>query len=82
MFPRVDSVGLLGRLRVALVPLLFAAAYSQPKAPPPATPSLGEWRMFEGTWSASGTRQALNLGTNQRTTIFDLIGSLLLVERP
>ena len=40
--------------------------------------SPGEWRTFEGTWSASGTRQTLNLETNHRASIFDLTGSLLL----
>jgi hypothetical protein len=79
VFPRIESMVSLGRLWVALVPLLFAAACSQPQAPSLETPSLGELRRFEGTWSASGTRQTLNLGTNQRATIFDLTGSLLRV---
>jgi hypothetical protein len=64
---------------VVLALLVFAAACSQPTVPAPGIPSTGEWRTFEGTWSASGTRQTLNLGTNHRASIFDLTGSLLLI---
>jgi hypothetical protein len=44
----------------------------------------GEWRAFEGTWTAAGTRRTLNLGPDQRAAIFELTGSLLLTgaERP
>jgi hypothetical protein len=76
---RVGSVVSLGRRWIGLASLLFAAACSQPTVPSPEIPSKGEWRTFEGTWSASGTRQTLNLGTNHRASIFDLTGSLLLV---
>lgn len=62
---------------VALALLLFAAACSQPKVPSPEIPSQGEWRTFEGTWSASGTRQTLNLDSSHRASVFDLSGSLL-----
>jgi hypothetical protein len=79
VFSPVGSVVSLGRRWVALIPLLFAAACSQTAAPFPAIPSSGEWRTFEGTWSASGTRQTLNLDTNHRASIFDLTGSLLLI---
>lgn len=79
MFSRVGSIVSLGRRWVALIPLLFAAACSQTTAPSHAIPSSGEWRTFEGTWSASGTRQTLDLDTNHRASIFDLTGSLLLI---
>jgi hypothetical protein len=69
----------LGRRCAVLAPLLLAAACSQPTVPVPGSPSTGEWRTFEGTWSASGTRQTLNLGTNHSASIFDLTGSLLLI---
>lgn len=78
MFSRIGSVVSRGRRWMALTPLLLAAACGQPKALAPGTPSAGEWRAFEGTWSASGMRQTLNLGPNHRTSIFDLTGSLLL----
>jgi hypothetical protein len=79
VFSRVGSLMSLGRRCVAFAPLLFAVACSQPTAPAPGIQSTGEWRTFEGTWSASGTRQTLNLGTNRRASIFDLTGSLLLI---
>jgi hypothetical protein len=51
-----------------------------------ATPNLsaGEWRTFEGTWTASGTRRTLHLGSDQRAAIFELTGSMLLTgaQRP
>lgn len=76
---RDGSLVSLGRRCVALVPLLFAIACSRPAARAPGIASAGEWRTFEGTWSASGTRQTLGLGTNHSASIFDLTGSLLLV---
>ena len=78
MFSRLGSVVSHGRRWVALVPLLLAAC-SQPTVPPRAVSLPGEYRSFEGTWSASGTRQTLNLETNHRASIFDLAGSLLLI---
>ena len=79
VFSRLGSAVSLGRRWAALVPLLLAAACSQPTVSSPAVSSSGEWRTFEGTWSASGTRQTLNLETNHRASIFDLTGSLLLI---
>jgi hypothetical protein len=76
---RLGSAVSLGRRWAALVPLLLAAACSQPTVSSPVVSSSGEWRTFEGTWSASGTRQILNLETNHRASIFDLTGSLLLI---
>ena len=78
VFSRVGSVVSRGRRWVTLALLLFAAC-SRPIAPVPGRPSTGESRAFEGTWSASGTRQTLNLGTNHLASIFDLTGSLLLI---
>ena len=79
MFSRVASVISVGRRWVTLAPLLFAVACSQPTVPVTRFLSPSEWHTFEGIWSASGTRQTLNLGTNHRASIFDLTGSLLLV---
>ena len=79
MFFRKGSLVSLARRWVALAPLLFAVACSQPAVPPSVIPPTGEWRTFEGTWSASGTRRTLNLGTNHHSSIFDLTGSLLLI---
>ena len=78
MFSRAGSVISLGCRWVVLGPLLFAIACTRPTVPSPGVPSTGEWRTFEGTWSASGTRQTLNLDLNHRASIFDLTGSVLL----
>jgi len=78
VFPRVGSVVSHGPRWVVLAPLLLTAACSQPTVPSPGIPATSEWHTFEGTWSASGTRQTLNLGSNHRASIFDLTGSLLL----
>lgn len=79
MSSRVGSAVSLGRRWVALASLLFAAACNQPTVPTPRSPAPGEWRPFEGTWSASGTRQTIKLEADHRASIFDLTGSLLLV---
>jgi hypothetical protein len=78
VFFRVSSAISLARRCVAVAPLLLGLACSQPKSPVPRIPSTAEWRTFEGTWSASGTRQTLNFEPNHRASIFDLTGSLLL----
>ena len=79
VFSRKGSVVSFARRWVTLAALLFAAACSQPTVSSQGTPSTGEWRAFEGAWSASGTRQTINLETNHRASVFDLTGSLLLV---
>jgi hypothetical protein len=76
---REDSLTSFRRRWFLLAPLLLAAACSEPTVPAQKTISQSEWRTFEGTWSASGTRQTLNLEANHRASIFDLTGSLLLV---
>ncbi len=63
---------------VGLATMLFAVACSQPTIQAPKAPPPTEWRTFEGTWSASGTRQTLNLEPGHRASTFDLTGSLLL----
>ena len=78
MLSRVGSVVSLGRRSLALALLLFPAACSQPTIPPFEISAPSEWHTFEGTWTASGTRQTLKLETDHRAFIFDLTGSLLL----
>ena len=79
MHSRIGTKVSRRRRWVILAPLLLAAACSQPTVPSTGVPSTGEWRTFEGTWSASGTRQTLNLEMNHRASVFDLNGSLLLI---
>jgi len=56
---------------------------------PAATPTdavgdHGQWREFQGTWTATGSRHTLHLGPDRRSSIASLDGSLLLAgsERP
>ena len=55
----------------------------QRESEPPATAS-GEWREFEGSWNAAGSRQTITLGADRKGSIIDLRGSMLLAgaERP
>ena len=77
-FSRVGCLILLGRwLMLSLV--ILATSCSQPSAPSSGNPSTLDWRTFEGSWSASGTRRTLNLEQDHRASIFDLTGSLLLI---
>jgi hypothetical protein len=57
---------------------------SGPATQAPPNLSADEWRAFEGTWTASGTRRTLHLGPDQRAAIFELTGSMLLTgaQRP
>lgn len=59
--------------------LALAAAACGPAAESPkAIPATGEWREFEGTWSAAGSRRTLSLGGDRQAAIVDLRGSMLL----
>jgi hypothetical protein len=69
----------LARRCAALAPLLFVTACNQPTVRAPEAQPAGEWHTFEGTWSASGTRQTLNLEADHRALTFDLTGSMLLM---
>ena len=67
-----------------LAAFLLAAACGQPGGPVPETLRAGEWHVFEGTWTAAGTRRTLRLGPEERAAIFELTGSVLLTgaQRP
>lgn len=43
--------------------------------------SSAEWREFQGTWNAAGTRNTMRLGENRQASISNLTGSLLLSGR-
>ena len=64
--------------------LILTAACDQLSAPAPQSLPAGEWHVFEGTWTAAGTRRTLQLGADDRAAIFELTGSLLLsgAQRP
>jgi hypothetical protein len=61
---------------LALTGLLAIAACGP--APQPQVAADGGWRAFQGTWTATGSRHAIPLGGDRRSSIADLTGSLLL----
>ena len=69
---------------LTLAAFLLTAACDQLNAPAPQSLPAGEWHVFEGTWTAAGTRRTLHLGADDRAAIFELTGSLLLTgaQRP
>ena len=65
--------------RPAMLALALAAASCGPVAEPPrplAAP--GEWREFEGSWNAAGSRRTIPLGADRRGALIDLRGTMLL----
>jgi hypothetical protein len=76
--PRGLSRPWSGPLRPGVVALALAAACARPAEEPGAAPPAGEWRSFEGTWSAAGDRRTLEVGPDRRASILDLSGSMLL----
>jgi hypothetical protein len=58
---------------------LAALACGGPAKGPEAAKSPGEWQAFEGTGTATGHRQTLQLGPGRKVSIVNLTGSLLLV---
>jgi hypothetical protein len=63
---------------------LLTVACGRSGAPASETLRAGEWHVFEGTWTAAGTRRTLHLGPDDHAAIFDLTGSVLLTgaQRP
>jgi hypothetical protein len=62
-----------------LVAMTLIAAACGPSQPPQGPPPSGEdWREFQGTWTAAGTRHTVRLGSDRRASIADLTGSLML----
>ena len=64
--------------------LLLTSACGQSGGGSPQTSAVGEWHVFEGMWTAAGTRWTLRLGPDDRAAIFELTGSVLLTgaQRP
>ena len=75
---RIFFVRALGR--PVMVALALAATACGPSSEPPksAAPAAGEWREFEGSWNAAGSRRTISLGADRRGSIIDLRGSMLL----
>jgi hypothetical protein len=57
---------------------LAGAACGPATEPPKPVAASGEWREFEGSWNAAGSRRTIPLGTDRRGSIIDLRGTMLL----
>ncbi len=62
-----------------LAAVVLAAACERTTPAPAAAPGAGEWRSFEGTWSAAGDVHAIEAGPAQKAAVVDFSGSILLV---
>ncbi len=62
---------------LAAVIVSLAAGKTEP-APAASAMAAGEWRTFEGTWTAAGDRRALDAPPDQTAVVLDLSGSILL----
>ena len=67
----------IGRAFVVAVALAVAACERTKEPTTPPTTS-AEWREFEGSWNATGTRRTIPLGADRKGSIIDLSGSMLL----
>ncbi len=67
----------LGRLAMVSLALAPAACGPTQELPKPVTAS-SEWREFEGSWNAAGSRHTIPLGTDRRGSIIELRGTMLL----
>ena len=68
-------------------PMVFALllmASCGPSGSTPQSPNAGGWYEFGGTWTAAGTRRTLRIGPDERASIFELTGTVLLTgdQRP
>ena len=64
---------------VAGMALLLACTLPEGARQPPAAPASGqEWRGFEGTWSATGTRHAVPTESGDEAAIVQLSGAVVL----
>src|SRR5438034_9623272 len=55
----------LGRLLVVAIALAAAACGPVTEPPKPVAPA-SEWREFNGSWNAAGTRHTISLGAERR----------------
>jgi hypothetical protein len=74
----ISSVRALGRPVLVALALAAAGCKPPPEAAEPTAVAAGEWREFEGSWNATGSRRSIPLGPNRRGSIIDLRGSMLL----
>ncbi len=68
-----------GSRHAVLIGLALALAACGPATEPhEPVAAPGEWREFEGSWNAAGSRHVIPLGTDRRGSIIDLSGTMLL----
>jgi len=63
---------------LGLITLVLVPACSRAVQPLKSVPSNGEWREFQGTWTAAGSRNTMQLGGDRRVSISIVDGSLML----
>ena len=63
---------------IAIAGLLVLTACSRGPQSSQLVSGAGEWHEFQGTWTASGSRQTMRLGTDRRVSVADLTGTLML----
>jgi hypothetical protein len=70
------------RRALALAALVLGAACARHESA--SSVRAGEWLEFGGSWTATGERHTLQLGSERRAAVFDLTGSLVLTgaDRP
>lgn len=74
----------IGRARLRSLGRAFGVALSLalvacgPAESPLPAAAAGEWREFEGSWNAAGTRRTIPLGAERKGSILDLRGTMLL----
>jgi len=68
-------------LTLALLAVLVVSACGGPAKGPESASPPGAWHTFEGTGSATGHRQTLQLGPDRKVSIANLSGSLLLIGK-
>jgi hypothetical protein len=67
----------IGLAMVSSLALVVTACEPVAESPTPSAAS-GEWREFEGSWNAAGTRRTIPLGAERKGSIVELRGTMLL----
>jgi hypothetical protein len=76
---RSRSLRPLFPLHAVAAAFAIVAAGCSPAPQTAGAPAVGaEWREFEGTWTAAGSRQSIALGADRKASVSTLKGSLLL----
>jgi hypothetical protein len=65
-------------LPLAILGVVAGAACDRRSTPEPARSVPGEVQNFTGTWTSTGNRQTMHLGSERQASIFKYTGSLLL----